>query len=178
MAPLIPIAIELASQFAPGIIKAITGSDKAADVAGKVVEVAQAVTGTDNPTAAAEVLKADPAKLLEFQQHMADIELESEKQRYADIANARAMQIAALGQDDTFSKRFVYMFASAWSLFAMVYFAAVTFIPLSAGGQRVADTILGVLITSVIGVMFAYFYGSTKGSAEKTRLLAQSAPAK
>jgi len=178
MAPLIPIAIELASQFAPGIIKAITGNDKAAEVAGKVVEVAQAVTGTESPSAAAEVLKADPAKLLEFQQRMAEIELERDKQIYADIASARAMQIAALGQEDLFSKRFVYMFASAWSLFAMVYFAAVTFVPLSAGGQRVADTILGVLITSVIGVMFAYFYGSTKGSAEKTRLLAQSTPAK
>jgi len=178
MAPLIPIAIELASQFAPGIIKAITGSDKAADVAGKVVEAAQAVTGTDSPASASEVLKADPAKLLEFQRHMADIELDAERLRYADLASARSMQIAALGQEDLFSKRFVYFFALAWSLFAMAYFTAVTFIQLSAPGQRVADTILGVLITSVIGVMVTYFYGSTKNSLEKTRLLAQSTPAK
>ena len=44
MAPLL-LAMELA-QFAPGLVKWITGSDKAADVAGKVVDVAQAITGT------------------------------------------------------------------------------------------------------------------------------------
>jgi hypothetical protein len=49
---------------------------------------------------------------------------------------------------------------------------------LPPAGQRVADTILGVLITSVVGVMFAYFYGTTKNSMEKTRMLAQSVPAK
>lgn len=170
----ITLALGLAAQFAPGIIKSITGSDKAAEVAGKVVDIAQTVTGTSTPEAATEALKADPAKLLEFQRAMADIELEEEKQRYADIANARAMQIAALGQEDLFSKRFVYYFAAAWSLFSMLYFTAVTFVPLTPAGQRIADTILGVMIASVIGVMFAYFYGSTRGGIEKNKLLAMA----
>lgn len=89
----ITIAIALASQFAPGIVKAITGSSKAAEVAGKVVNIAQTITGTNTPEAAGEVLKTDPAKLLEFQKSMADIELEEEKQRYADIADARNRDI-------------------------------------------------------------------------------------
>ena len=89
----ITIALGLASQFAPGIIKALTGSDKAADVAGKVVGIAQTVTGTSTPAAAAEVLKADPAKMLEFQQAMAKLELEAEAQRLADVADARSHDI-------------------------------------------------------------------------------------
>ena len=43
----------------------------------------------------------------------------------------------------------------------------VTFFPPPSDGQRIADTILGVLIASVIGVMFAYFYGSHRASKTK-----------
>lgn len=173
-----PITIAMGlSQFAPGIIKLITGSDKAADVASKVIGVAQAVTGTTSGTAALTALQADPAKVLEFQQAMGAQQVELERLYLADVQDARKMQVAALAQEDVFSKRFVYYFAAAWSIFSMVYFMAVTFSPPTAAGQRIADTILGVLIASVVGVMFNYFYGSTKGSAEKTRLLAQ-APAK
>lgn len=111
MAPLIPIALEIASQFAPGLIKAMTGSNKAADVAGKVVDIAQTVTGTNTLEAAKEVLKADPAKLLEFQQHAADIELEAEKQRYADISDARKRDTEIRKQTGGQNHRADYMVA-------------------------------------------------------------------
>lgn len=176
MAPLIPIAMQLA-QFAPGIIKLLTGSDKAGEVAGHVVNIANTVTGTNTPEAAVAAM-ADPDKMIAFQLAMVDKQHELENMYLLDVQNARAMQVAALAQDDLFSKRFVYYFAAAWSLFSMAYFIGVTFWPPPADGVRIADTILGVLIASVIGVMFAYFYGSTKGSAEKTRLLAQSSPIK
>ncbi len=171
MAPLIPIAMQLA-QFVPGIIKLLTGSDKAADVAGHVVDIAQTVTGTTTGAAALAVIQADPGKMIDFQLAMADKQVSLEQMYLADVQNARAMQIAALGQEDAFSKRFVYYFAAAWSLFSMVYFMAVTFYPPPADGVRIADTILGVLIASVIGVMFAYFYGTTKASKSKDDTIA------
>jgi len=177
MAPLIPIAMELAN-YVPGIIKLLTGSDKAGDVAEAVVGVAQAATGTVSGSDALAKLKADPAAVMNFQQAMAKQQADLETEYLKDVQSARAMQIAALGQEDLFSKRFVYYLAAAWSLFAMLYFAGVTFYPPQAAGQRIADTVLGVLISSVLGSVMAYFYGSTKGSAEKTRLLAQSAPPK
>ncbi len=176
MIPLIPIAMQLA-QFAPGIIKLLSGSDKAEEVASKVIDVAKAITGTDSGPAAVAAIQADPQKMLDFQLAVGAQKIEWERMYLVDVQNARSMQVAALTQDDKFSKRFVYYFASAWSLFAMTYFTAVTFIDIAAeGGQRVADTILGVLITSVIGVMFGFFYGSTKGSEAKSALLAQAAP--
>lgn len=174
MLPLIPIALQLAAQFAPSIIGKLTGSANAENVAAHVVGIAQTITGTATPEAAFEAIKADPAKVLEFQIEVAKNEKEIELAYLQDTQNARAMQTAALAQEDLFSKRFVYYFAAGWSLFAMVYFACVTFIVVPDEGQRIADTILGVLIGNVLGGMFAYFYGSTKGSAEKSRLLAQA----
>lgn len=173
MAPLVLAALKIAAGFAPDIIGKVAGPD-AQNVAAKVIDIAQAVTGTADPDNALAALQADPAKALEFKQAVLAADVDLQKAYLADVGNARQMQIAALGQDDLFSKRFVYYFAAGWSLFAMAYFVAVTFIPMSQTGTRIADTILGVLITTVLGAMVAYFYGSTKGSAEKTRLLAQA----
>lgn len=166
------------SQFAPTLIKYFTGSDKAATVAQQVVGIAQTVTGTTGPIPALAAIQQDPKAAMDFQIAIMSQEAELDKAYLADVQSARALQVSALAQDDLFSKRFVYYFAAGWSLFAMIYFAAVTFYPPPADGTHVADTILGVLISTVLGSMIAYFYGSTKGSAEKTRLLAQSQPQK
>lgn len=178
MAPLlIPVAMELA-KFAPNIIKLLTGSDKAAEVAGAVVNVAQTVTGTGSGEDALAALRADPGKVLDFQQAMAAQQVDMEKAYLQTVAGAQHMQEVALGQEDKFSKRFVYYLAAAWSVFAMAYFTGVTFFPPAPAGQRIADTVLGVLISTVLGAIMMYFYGSTKGSADKTRMLAQSIPPK
>jgi len=79
----VTLALTLA-QFAPSLIKFFTGSDKAADVASKVIDIAKAVTGAPTGDAALEVLKADPAKVLEFQQTKAFL---------ADVQSARARDI-------------------------------------------------------------------------------------
>ena len=90
---------------------------------------------------------------------------------FKNIQDARSMQKVALEQDDTFSKRFIYYFATAWSLFAMLYFAFVTFGTVPESGTRMADTILGVLIGTVITGFFNFFYGSSKSSKDKTDAL-------
>lgn len=115
-----------------------------------VAEVAKAIAG--DPLAA---------------QKLAEMEMEYAKLDMANVANARTMQIAALQQEDVFSKRFIYYFAVAWSVFAMVYFSFATFGTIPDSGVRVADTILGVLIGTVITGFFNFFYGSSKGSKDK-----------
>lgn len=91
--PLIPIAMAL-GQFVPGIIKLLTGSDKAEDVAAHVVGIAQTITGEVSPEAALAALKADPNKVLEFQQEMGRQQVELDKAYLADVANARARDMA------------------------------------------------------------------------------------
>jgi hypothetical protein len=174
MAPLIPIAMQLA-QYAPSIIKLLTGSDKAEEVAGKVVDVARAVTGLTKAENAVAAIVADPVKAMEFQLAMGAQQSAFEQMYLSDVQNARAMQVAALGQDDLFSKRFVYYFAAAWSLFTMFYVVGITFWPpMEESGKSNSATVLGFLLGTAVSMIFAYFYGSTKGSAEKTRLIASS----
>jgi hypothetical protein len=83
----ISIAFGLA-QFAPQIIKWITGSDKAADAAEKVVAIAETVTGRTGPDAL-DALKADPSLVLQFRQAVMVNETELDKAYLADRADAR-----------------------------------------------------------------------------------------
>jgi len=88
----ITLAMGLA-QFAPGIIKLLTGSDKAADVATHVVGVAQTITGAATPADALAQLHADPAKVLEFQQAMEAQQADLEKAYLADVQSARSRDV-------------------------------------------------------------------------------------
>jgi hypothetical protein len=59
------------AQFAP-MIAGWLGGAKAEDVAGKVVGIAQAVTGQSAPDAALAAIQADPALSLQFQKAVLD----------------------------------------------------------------------------------------------------------
>lgn len=169
MAPIILAALKIAASFAPQLLESTAG----AEVAGKVVEIAQAVTGAASPDNAFEVLKADPQKALEFQQSILAAEVDFKKAELADIANARHLQEVALQQEDIFSKRFVYYFASAWSMFTMYYISAITFWPpQSESGKAIANTVLGFLLGTAVASIFSYFFGSTAGGKAKSALLA------
>lgn len=89
-----PISLALAlAEFAPSLLKFITGSDKAAAVAGKVIDIAKTVTGAPSGDAALEVLKADPNKVLEFQQAAMANDADLVKAFLADVQNARSRDI-------------------------------------------------------------------------------------
>jgi hypothetical protein len=87
MAPLIPIAFELA-KYAPGII-AMLGGTKAGEVAGKVVEIARTVTGIEDPQTIIDTIKLDPAKQAEFQLAFGAQQGDMEKAYLADRQDAR-----------------------------------------------------------------------------------------
>lgn len=75
-----PITAAMAlAQFAPQIVRWITKSDKAADVAQKAVDVATAVTGKPTPDAAIAALQADPNLVLKYRQAVLDQEVEFER---------------------------------------------------------------------------------------------------
>jgi hypothetical protein len=88
---------------------------------------------------------------------------------YGDLANARNMQVEALRQDDSFSKRFIYYFAIFWSLFAAGYIGFITFGTIPESNQRFADTILGFLLGTVVATILQFFFGSSMGSKDKDK---------
>lgn len=96
-------------------------------------------------------------------------ETEVLRMAYGDIANARNMQVEALRQEDNFAKRFIYLFATFWSIFAAGYIGFITFGTIPADNQRFADTILGFLLGTVVATILQFFFGSSMGSKEKDK---------
>jgi len=83
--------------------------------------------------------------------------------------SARLMQVAALQQDDLFSKRFAYYLAGFWSVVGSGYIIAATWFPVI--NEKVADTVLGFLLGTIVATIINFFFGSSKGSKDKQDLL-------
>jgi len=90
---------------------------------------------------------------------------------YQDIADARALQVAALNQDDLFSKRFVYYLAIGVFTFSAVIVLLLFWIEIPDKNRDVINFILGVVVGTGLTGVFQYFFGSSKGSKDKTDLL-------
>lgn len=71
-------------------------------------------------------------------------EFKNKELEQSNVKDARDLQKVALGQDDLFSKRFLYYFAMFWSAFASIYIVCITFFPIPTDSLRFADTILRV----------------------------------
>lgn len=109
--------------------------------------------------------------LKEYELKEYELFLQEQKMAYEDTASARAMQMKALEQDDRFSKRFIYWLAAGSLFLGFSYIFFITFSQIPVENQRFADTILGVVITLVMGTIYSFFFGSSKGSWDKTNLL-------
>lgn len=153
----------LLKNVAPMLATVVTGP-----LGGMAVKaIAEKLGVEDTVEAVTHAIQADP----EAAQKLAEIDLKQFEAEVKDRDGARAMQIAALQQDDWFAKNFLYLFTAVWSIFAMTYFAFVTFGTVPASGVRMADTILGVLIGTVLTGFFNFFFGSSKSSKDKTEAL-------
>jgi hypothetical protein len=90
---------------------------------------------------------------------------------YADRANARAMQVAALSQDDLFSKRFIYYLAIGVFFFSASVVIMLFFVDIPEKNKDVINFILGIIVGTGLTGVFQYFFGSSKGSSEKFQAL-------
>jgi hypothetical protein len=153
----------LLKNVAPGLATVVAGP-----LGGMAVKaIAEKLGVEDTIEAVTQAVQADPEAALK----LAEIDLKQFEAEVKDRDGARAMQIVALQQDDWFAKNFLYIFTSVWSIFAMAYFTFVTFGTVPEGGVRMADTILGVLIGTVLTGFFNFFFGSSKSSKDKTEAL-------
>lgn len=84
----ITIAMGLAN-FAPQILKWVTGSDKAEAAATAVVDIAKKVTGLDKGDEAVEAMKANPELALQFRLAVMNNSSDLDKAYLADVADAR-----------------------------------------------------------------------------------------
>jgi uncharacterized membrane protein YwzB len=134
-------------------------------VVDKGLDYVQEKTGIElKPDMNADEIKA----LREAAQKHEEFKIEQANKNTAD---ARAMQVAALQQDDKFSKRFVMYLAVFWSITAVSYIFFITFGTIPEANIRFADTILGFLLGTVVATIINFFLGSSAGSKEKTDAL-------
>lgn len=164
MAPLIPIAMGLA-QYVPNIIKLLTGSDKAEDVAAAVVGVAQAVTGAPTPEAALSTITADPDKVLAFQEAMARQRLDLEMAFMADVQNARARDVEIV---KTTGRNLRGNVLVAWA--AMVVLACLLVVIWRADMDDYVKATISLILGRALGwveQVMSFEFGLTRESAKK-----------
>ena len=155
--------VDIVTQVAPSIASAIGGP-----LAGNAVNALLKVFNVQNEQDLNNAIQnASPDQLIELRRADNEFKLAYLNAEVSDKASARSMQIAALGQLDEFSKRFVYYFAIYWSLIASLYIGFITFAQIPQTSIRFADTILGFLLGTVITTVMQYFYGSSFGSRLK-----------
>lgn len=114
-----------------------------------------------------DVLTTSDKERLAAENELERIGLEREQAYLQDTQSARDMQMAALQQDDLFSKRFVYWFAIVWSLFAMGFMLTITLADIPQDNLRMVDTILGFLLGTAIAGIFNFFLGTSVSSRRK-----------
>ena len=100
------------------------------------------------------------------------IDADLEKSYLADMDSARKMQVAALQQNDVFSKRFVYYFSIAWSLFGMAFMMIVTLVEIPKDNVNTVNVVLGFLLGTAISSIFSFFLGTSRSSQSKDATIA------
>lgn len=131
----------------------------------------KAVTGIDLESK--ELTAEDKQKIMDSQIEIMKIDFEKLKLEFDNTNNARNMQVEALKQDDTFSKRYIYYLATFWSVFGVIYIFFITFGNIPANNVRFADTILGFILGTIIATIINFFFGSSKGSTDKQEMINQ-----
>jgi hypothetical protein len=155
------------AQFAPSLVKLITGSDQAADVAGKVVDIAKSVTGTESGEAALAAIQADPNKVLEFRQAVSAQQVDLEKAYLADRGDARAhdSEVRKMNSGHNYRADMAVM-AVVVGLIACLYVLVQFKGQMPGEAVGILSTIAGIL-GSCLKDYFAFEFGSSRSSREK-----------
>lgn len=88
-----------------------------------------------------------------------------------DIQSARAMQQAALQQDDLFSKRFIYYLAISLITAAIAFDFTLFFANIPTDNRDMINMALGTLNSLGFASVVTFFLGSSRSSAQKTDII-------
>jgi len=155
--------IQFLARTAPALASIVAGP-----IGGLAVSaIAKKFGVEDTVDAVTKAVVEDPDAALK----LAQIDLEKLKAEYANTADARAMQVAALNQSDIFSKRFTMYLTVFWSVAAVAYVGFITFGVIPDNNVRFADTILGFILGTVVSTVLNFWFGSSIGSKEKGEAL-------
>jgi len=123
--------------------------------------------------------KLEAQRLIEVAIHQHELDLkdkamEADRMILKDKQNARSMQMEALRQDDKFSKRYVYFLASFVVLGAFFFGLGLMFYQIPPENKRMVEMFADIFLFSGALTVLNFFFGSSKGSSEKTSIIANS----
>lgn len=167
--PVIAAALGLAG-FAP-IIARWLGGDQAQDVASKVVDIAQRVTGSIDPVEAIQRLQENTDMVSEFQKGIIQVEAEMELAFMKDRQDARLRDIAILNAGRSNVRADVMVIAAAFGLIlclgSLAYFSE----ELPGEAVGIISTIAGIF-GACLKDAYTFEFGSSRGSKEKDNTVA------
>jgi hypothetical protein len=163
-----PISIALGlSQYVPSIVRWL-GGDQAGDVAQKVVDTAQSITGKTGQ-AAVDAIHADAAQQLAFQQAMAAQTEDLEKAYIADRASARTRDTAITQAGRRNLRADILAYAAIGGLISLIWVLLVHTI--AEGPARDILLILSGALVAIVKDVYGFEFGSSRGSEAKTEQL-------
>lgn len=140
------------------------GGKKGEEVAGKVMDITQQVTGARDVASIEAAVQQDPALALQLVLQLNQLAAEADARSLADVADARDMQESAIKQEDPFVRRFLYVFAAVLVILGMSYIFSVTFYTVPPDNQRMADATLGWVTGSLMTTIIVFFFGASHRS--------------
>jgi hypothetical protein len=119
--------------------------------------------------------EADLLKMKVADRASSDDNAESKENESADRLSAREMQLTLMQKtENRLAQNFIYYFAMWWGIVVAVYIFAVTFFPIGKENLRLADTILGFMLGTLVATIIQFFYGSSSSSRKKDDTIADA----
>ena len=157
-----PIAAAMAlAQFAPQIIRWVSGSEKAEEAAEKVIAIARTVTGTETAEEAVAAIQADPNLAMQLRMKILDQEHALDLAYLASVADARAREIAT---GDHTPRNLAYLLTAGF--FGALGYLMVEGLPAQGIERDITLYMLATLQTAWLSAI-AYYFGTTKNSGDK-----------
>lgn len=104
-----------------------------------------------------KLLTGNKEKQRQFEMKMEELYQAQLDKEISDRQDARAMQIAALGQNDTFSKRFVYVLSAVVIAVILVALGGLMYFDIPAGNESLVNRVVDIFQNCGMSVLGYYF---------------------
>lgn len=148
------------TSIAPSLAKLFGGS-KAEDAANSIADLAKKVTGIEDTQDAVNQVISDPQKQLEFMKAVDANRIALEQAYLADVQDARTKNSHS---------PMPAILCCFLSLSVVAFGAALMTMVIPPDNLRLIDTLFGSFLTAWLSSV-AYWVGSSRGSAEKTKMM-------
>lgn len=152
-------------QLAPQLVSLFKGGEKSEKVAEVAASIARTVTGTSTNDAALEALKADPSKLVEYQQSLVNQATRLEELFYEDRKDARARDVEYI-RAGKHNYRADFLVGVSVAIVFVIIAIVVWSQDINEFAKGSLTTILGVFLNQLTNV-FSFEFGTTRKTEEK-----------